>query len=259
MLDGGSPVSHRNRVIQERSGLPVARALLSPLQGRTLLCPPLWRPHGCLELHEVPDVHLQCAGVCESAWAWRAGGEEGSRPRGVMSPAGSRGWVTPAQGRGPQQRLEHPPSPWGGWGWSLHPITATCPTGWGDVPGGRGGLGGRGPGWFPGHRGCQACAELGCLPAAGRGHRPLAAGLPGVLRGPAPEPAAAAGGEWGDMCGKAAAGCGKLGRQGAAGCRSSRDGGCWGMRGVLGGARSLVFPILSLSALNNPPNPVPTL
>ncbi|XP_009465870.1 PREDICTED: tetraspanin-18-like [Nipponia nippon] len=39
----------------------------------------------------------------------------------------------------------------------------------------------------------RAGVERGCLPAAGRGQGIAAAGLPGVLRGPAPEPAAAAG------------------------------------------------------------------
>ena len=55
------------------------------------------------------------------------------------------------------------------------------------------------------------------------------------------------------------AGRGGCGVQELAGCREPGDGGRWGMRGVPGGAGSPVFPILALSALNNPPSPVPTL
>ncbi|XP_031464494.1 LOW QUALITY PROTEIN: tetraspanin-18-like [Phasianus colchicus] len=44
---------------------------------------------------------------------------------------------------------------------ALCPVTVPCPTGRGDLPAKRGGLGGRGPGWFPGHCGCQACVSVG--------------------------------------------------------------------------------------------------
>lgn len=45
----------------------------------------------------------------------------------------------------------------------------------------------------------------------------------------------------------------------AGGCGEPGDGGCWGMRGVLGGARSPVFPIPAPSALGARPNPAASL
>lgn len=70
------------------------------------------------------------------------------------------------------------------------------------MPGRHGNLGGRGPGWFPGHRGCQGCAERRRVAAAGCGHCPVPVGLPGLLWGPAPEPSTPAAGEGGKMGGK---------------------------------------------------------
>lgn len=93
------------------------------------------------------------------------------------------------------------------------------------MPGRHGSLGGRGPGWFQGHRGCQGCAERRGLAAAGCGHRPVPAGLPGLLWGPAPEPPSPAAGEGGKVGGKGLQDVGR-GHWG----QESRAGGFWGMQ-----------------------------
>lgn len=60
---------------QVRAGCDQGSAL--PSAGtNAAVCPSPRHPHGCLELHEVPDVHLQRAGVCESSWARRGGGDQ---------------------------------------------------------------------------------------------------------------------------------------------------------------------------------------
>lgn len=116
------------------------------------------------------------------------------------------------------------------------------------MPGGRGSLGSRGPGWFPGHCGRKGRAECRRVAAAGCGHRPVPAGLPGLLRGPAPEPSSPAAGEGGEMGGKGLQEVGRgtggrsHGLEGGGGCRCS-----WG-------SQELVFLILNTSC-----HPLPTL
>lgn len=82
---------------QVRTGCGQGSAL--PSQGQTLLCPPSWCLHGCFDLHEVPDVHLQRAGVCESIWALWGAGVEGTCAWRATTPAGSGvGDTSPREG-----------------------------------------------------------------------------------------------------------------------------------------------------------------
>ena len=102
------------RVLPELGGSRTGRGWLWPG-----LCSPLRRDERCrVPRPGVPMGVLSCMkylmfifNVLVFVSPPGPGGVEGSRPRGVTSPASSEGWVTPVQGRGPQQRLEHPQSP----------------------------------------------------------------------------------------------------------------------------------------------------
>lgn len=71
-----------------QSGLAVARALLSPLQGRSLPCPPRHVPMGVLSCMK---YLMFIFNVLVFVSPPGPGGVEGTHPRGVTSPASSGG------------------------------------------------------------------------------------------------------------------------------------------------------------------------